>query len=510
MTTSRYQFSMIAGRDLPEKGRERLRLLFNEHYGRWGSESSRAGRRICISRSAIADLVDRDEAFVLLAQHGGVLVGYAIGTRVVINERAISWVTQLVVHTDYQRNGIATKLLKSAWRLSDDFAWGLASANPFAIRALEAATLRRCNPEIIAQNVDFMKHALPKIAKYLEAPLNVGNDHARIATGFLVSHDDVASSIAKVEATAPWTLGELGAGDEWLGAVFNPQAQRDLTADDLDDFFDSGGTVVAEAYDRMAQGADERSHPWMRHYGHEVDVIVKLLGLTPGATVLDMGCGNGRHAVEFATRGFAVTAMDRSEVWLGLARARAKEQGQELQFVHADARGLELGRTFDAVICLFDVVGSFRRDEDNEAIVAAIARYLAPGGRFALSVLSRTVAEAIATLKGDVVANPNLIHAIPPATTMQDTGGIWDPAYFLADTTSGVIYRREQFDIGTALPVEMLVCDRRYMPDELCAVCRRTGLKAEIVRPVRLGRWDEPLQVNDRRATELLCVGLRP
>ncbi len=46
----------------------------------------------------------------------------------------------------------------------------------------------------------------------------------------------------------------------------------------------------------------------------EVDQMVKLLSLSPQAHVLDLGCGEGSHAIEFATRGFDVTGIDiRSE-----------------------------------------------------------------------------------------------------------------------------------------------------------------------------------------------------
>ena len=55
----------------------------------------------------------------------------------------------------------------------------------------------------------------------------------------------------------------------------------------------------------------------------EVDFVVDHLGLTPGARVLDVGCGPGRHAHELARRGIEVHGVDISETFVELARADA-------------------------------------------------------------------------------------------------------------------------------------------------------------------------------------------
>lgn len=508
MTIPSYLYSIVDGRGLDDSERKELKDLFDSHYGVWGTAAREPGRRVTIPKWRLNDLLDREDTYVLIAREERAVVGYAIGARVAANGNSISWVTQLVVHSDHQRNGVATRLLRSAWGFSDDYAWGLASANPFAIRALEAATLRRCNPTEIERNMESLREGLPRIAGYLNAPIKIGADHATIDTQFHVSHDKLQQSINEVSTTVPWVLGDLGVGEEWLAVVFQSQKRRDLTVEDLDELCDAGGSVVAEAYDRMAEGAAAVPHVWMRHFESEVDELVTSLNLVPGATILDLGCGNGRHAVEFAARGFRVTAVDRSKVWLSQAAKRAAARGQTVEFILGDARHLHLARTFDAVIALYDVVGSFRREEDNRDIVAAIERHLASDGRFAVSVLNRVVADDIALHRGNVIDEPNLIHAIPPSSAMQDTGGIWDPAKFLADTVSGVFYRRERFGMAGMLPVELLVCDRRYNPDELSSLCRDVGLDATTLRPVRLGAWHAALDPKDLRAKELLCTGV--
>jgi 2-polyprenyl-3-methyl-5-hydroxy-6-metoxy-1,4-benzoquinol methylase len=71
-------------------------------------------------------------------------------------------------------------------------------------------------------------------------------------------------------------------------------------------------------------------------------VVAALAGVAPGAA-LDIGCGNGRHAVWLAEHGFRVTAVDFSEEALRQARERAADAGVEVDWVQADIRTYEPG-----------------------------------------------------------------------------------------------------------------------------------------------------------------------
>ncbi len=121
-----------------------------------------------------------------------------------------------------------------------------------------------------------------------------------------------------------------------------------------------------------------------------VDGYVELLELQPGARVLDFGCGQGRVAVPFARRGFAVTGVDTSRDWLAVARAWAELEGVDAQFVQADLRSLSpeaLGAEtkFDAVLSigtLFQTaVGFPETREEAERLLGRISVALKPGGR---------------------------------------------------------------------------------------------------------------------------------
>lgn len=45
---------------------------------------------------------------------------------------------------------------------------------------------------------------------------------------------------------------------------------------------------------------------------YEVDFLLEELQLSPGARILDIGCGTGRHSIELAKRGYRMTGLDRS------------------------------------------------------------------------------------------------------------------------------------------------------------------------------------------------------
>src|SRR5262245_14293225 len=84
----------------------------------------------------------------------------------------------------------------------------------------------------------------------------------------------------------------------------------------------------------------------------EVAFLVDELELGPGARVLDVGCGPGRHALALARRGIEVVGVDLSPDFVELARAAGRAEGLALRFEIADVRDLEPTADFDAVVCL--------------------------------------------------------------------------------------------------------------------------------------------------------------
>lgn len=125
----------------------------------------------------------------------------------------------------------------------------------------------------------------------------------------------------------------------------------------------------------------------------EVDFLLEELALPAGATILDVGCGTGRHAVELARRGYAVTGVDLSAGMLAEAEQAAKAAGVSVEWVQANATTFAFPGRFDAAICLcegaFGLLG--RADDPFEqplAILRNIAQSLKPQAKVLMTVLN--------------------------------------------------------------------------------------------------------------------------
>ena len=120
----------------------------------------------------------------------------------------------------------------------------------------------------------------------------------------------------------------------------------------------------------------------------EADFVIDAMGLSPGAQVLDVGCGYGRHAMELAARGFHMVGLDLSTPLLLRGGEEAQRRGLTINFIRGDMRELDFEGQFDGAYCLFSTFGYFD-DETNKKTVANIARALKPGGRVMIEILNR-------------------------------------------------------------------------------------------------------------------------
>jgi SAM-dependent methyltransferase len=132
----------------------------------------------------------------------------------------------------------------------------------------------------------------------------------------------------------------------------------------------------------------------------EVAGVCALLGLGEGGRLLDLCCGDGRHAVPLRRRGLEVCGVDSSEVLLRRAAERAgrvlQEEDPRPRWVQADARALPLrAGAFDGAICLFNSIG-YGGDEGTAALCREAARALRPGGGLLVECDHRARAEAAA------------------------------------------------------------------------------------------------------------------
>lgn len=130
---------------------------------------------------------------------------------------------------------------------------------------------------------------------------------------------------------------------------------------------------------------------WEETCQRDAQFIHAQLGGREGLSVLDVGCGDGSHAVELAKLGARVTGLDNSLALL-LAAAQTKEaavlEEGRVEFIHGDMRRLPRDREFDAVICVGTTLGYFEEDQ-NWLCLQEMHDRLVPGGRLLIHVFNR-------------------------------------------------------------------------------------------------------------------------
>ncbi len=135
--------------------------------------------------------------------------------------------------------------------------------------------------------------------------------------------------------------------------------------------------------------------PWyMKLYRHRteeeareaIDLIQHVARVPHGATVLDLACGYGRHALALAEAGYHVVGLDYSTYLID----RAKEifPHERVRYVVGDMRGPYPDGPFDAIVNFFTSFGYFEEDDQNAAVFTAVYDALVPGGRFVLDFLN--------------------------------------------------------------------------------------------------------------------------
>jgi SAM-dependent methyltransferase len=120
----------------------------------------------------------------------------------------------------------------------------------------------------------------------------------------------------------------------------------------------------------------------------EAAFALRRLKLKKGSALLDLCCGPGRHAVEFAAAGHAVTGADYSEEYLLEAAARARRRRVKLRLLRGDMRELPFRGEFDAAVNLFTSFGYFLKFSDDLRTLEGVARALKPGGLFLIDLIN--------------------------------------------------------------------------------------------------------------------------
>jgi len=203
------------------------------------------------------------------------------------------------------------------------------------------------------------------------------------------------------------------------------------------------------------------------HTLEEVDFLVEELRTSEGGSILDMGCGVGRHSVELAKRGYRMTGVDLSGGMLAEARKAARAANVQVEWVQANATEFKAARQYDAAICLCEgAFGLVTLDEDPEAHDAAILRNihaaLKPGAPFVLTAL-------------------NGLRAIREFSQEDVKSGRFDPLTLVE--TYPMEYETPQ---GTQ---SVLVREKKRLPGELAKLCRQCGFEVAHIWGGTAGAW---------------------
>ncbi len=121
----------------------------------------------------------------------------------------------------------------------------------------------------------------------------------------------------------------------------------------------------------------------------EVDLLIQLADLKPTDELLDLCCGQGRHSLELAKRGFEnVWGIDRSRFLIRLAKKRARQLQLRLNFSEGDARHFKLPESSrDCIFLMGNSFGYFERVEDDLAVLQTTKRVLKSEGKLLLDLV---------------------------------------------------------------------------------------------------------------------------
>jgi SAM-dependent methyltransferase len=213
----------------------------------------------------------------------------------------------------------------------------------------------------------------------------------------------------------------------------------------------------------------------------EVAFLIEEFALPKGASILDLGCGTGRHSVALAQQGFAVTGVDLSEHMLEKARMRAIAANVNATFVKDDATTFTCEPVFDAAIGLCEgAMGLLGQGDDpidrDLAVLGGIHAALKPGGRLVINALN-------------VFRVARMVGQDPEADTF--------------DVMSQTTLNTMTFETAEG-PVKVPCRERMYTPTEFALMLRAASFTVEHIWGGTAGNWRRgPMELDEY---ELMAV----
>ena len=123
----------------------------------------------------------------------------------------------------------------------------------------------------------------------------------------------------------------------------------------------------------------------------QADELIKLLGVAPGASVLDLCCGIGRHSIALAKRALNVTGVDRTRAFLDRAKASADKEGVSVDWVQEDMRTFTRPNAFDGAINCVTSFGYFADQSEDGLVARKLHEALKPNARLVIEMTGKEV-----------------------------------------------------------------------------------------------------------------------
>lgn len=259
--------------------------------------------------------------------------------------------------------------------------------------------------------------------------------------------------------------------------------------------FQFQGDIMAQWYEKLFENYAEtyEKEGFVQGTLGEVDFVESEIEHNKKLSVLDVGCGTGRHTIELSTRGYSVTGIDLSQNMLDKAKHKALESNVSPVFLKRDARYFSCDNQFNVAIMLCE--GSFplmETDEMNFVILKNIFLALKPGGKFIFTTLNGLY-PLFHSVKDFVNSNPNV--GISKANTFD-----------LMTFRETSVYETKD-DSGNS--VKLNCNERYYIPSEITWLLKSLGFKDIEIFAARLGEFsrNHPLTTDD---FEMLIVCEKP